>query len=109
MVRGRASPADGSGRSSGQSADWKQMRTDAHTTVCSLPDDRQTGSNRVLVGKSRFEIFSRRNGVDMLCVAAREVTHVQGSIPADSRDGRRHVCGDLLAYREWRPTCMEGA
>jgi hypothetical protein len=57
----------------------------------------------------RPEVSEEHGAVDMLCTVAREVTYVRGSIPADSLDCRRHVCCYLLAYRAWRPQCMEGA
>jgi hypothetical protein len=56
----------------------------------------------------RPEVPEERGAVDMLRTVAREVTYVRGSIPADSLDSRRHVCCNLLAYREWRPPCTEG-
>lgn len=57
----------------------------------------------------RPEVSEEHGAVDMLCTVAHGVAYVRGSIPADSLDCRRHVCCYLLAYREWRPQCMEGA
>lgn len=57
----------------------------------------------------RPEVSEEHGAADMLCTVAREVTYVRGSIPANSLDCRRHVGCYLLAYREWRPPCMDGA
>jgi hypothetical protein len=67
------------------------------------------GTSRCGLSGLRPEVSEGHAAVDMLCTVVREVTYVRGSIPAHSIDCRRHACCYLLAYREWRPQCMERA